>query len=305
MEEEFGVALDKATLGRILLFRNVDFGPIQGIFDLCSTFRIKAGELLLRSGEKNSFLYILLSGRLSIHFPYAGREEVVFFVEPGESVGEMSILDQGPVSADVFAIEDSTLLKMDEDVVWSLVQSSHAFACNLLILLTSRLRKTNFRVTGRVTEVDVLTGLRRREWFEEVLGRYVKRAAGDEIPTSLLIIEVNSFNSFVEKNGRLLGERVLFVTASTLKNNLRPSEILARWGEGGFAVLLPMTAKEKARTVAVRLHEVICQALSWLPTINISIGLAEERGNSSPLVLIAEAEDALNRAKLMGGGVSE
>lgn len=306
MEEELSTHLNGATLGRVVLFRHVEFGPIQGIFDLSSTVKIKAGELLLREGERNSSLYILLSGRLSVHFPYAGKEEAVFFIEPGESVGEMSVLDEGPVSADVFAIEDSVLLKMDEDVVWALVQSSHAFACNLLMLLTSRLRRTNFRLTGRVMDIDVLTGLRRREWFQDLLTRYVRRASEDGQATSLILIDVDDFDAFVEKNGRLMGERVLYVTASTLKNNLRPSEIVARWGDSSFAVLLPMTPKETARTVAVRLHEVLRQALSWVPAITISMGLADERENPSPLVLVAVAEDALKRAKLMGGGtVSE
>ncbi|MCX7981486.1 MAG: diguanylate cyclase [Syntrophales bacterium] len=305
MEEDLGAHLSEATLGRINLFRQVDFSPIFGIFDLCSTVKIKAGELLLRAGEKNNSVYILLSGRLSVHFPFAGKEEAVFFVEPGESVGEMSVLDQEPVSADVFAIEDSVLLKMDEDIVWSLVHSSHAFACNLLTLLTSRLRRTNFRITGRVIDVDVLTGLRRREWFQEILARYVRRAVEDGAPTSIILIEVDELDDFIKRNGRHLGERVLYVIASTLKNNLRPSELVARWGESGFAVLLPLTGKEKARTVAVRLHEVLNRALSWVPTITISMGLAEERENPSPLVLVAEGEDALKRAKQMGGGVSE
>jgi len=301
-----GARLERAILERIVLFRHVDFESIQGLFDLCSTVQIKAGEVLLRAGEKNNFLYLCLAGKLTVHLPYSEKEEASIFIEPGESVGEMSVLDHEPVSAHVYALEDSILLKMEEEVVWSLIQSSHAFACNLLTLLASRLRRTNLRLAGKEADIDVLTGLRKREWFQELLARHLRRAVQDGYPTSLLLVDIDEFAAFVEKHGRIMGERVLYVVSSTLKNNLRPSEVVARWGESSFAVLLPMTAKATARTVAVRLHEAINHALSWVPSISISMGLSDGGQDSSSLILMTEAEDALRRARLMGGGaVSE
>jgi CRP-like cAMP-binding protein len=61
----------------------------------------------------------------------------------GESVGEMSVIDNQPTSAFVVAEEDSRLMVMDEDILWSLVQSSHAAACNLLFTLTKRVRQAD------------------------------------------------------------------------------------------------------------------------------------------------------------------
>lgn len=63
----------------------MDFESIQGLFDLCSTVRIKAGEVLLRAGEKNNFLYLCLAGKLTVHLPYSEKEEASIFIEPGKA----------------------------------------------------------------------------------------------------------------------------------------------------------------------------------------------------------------------------
>jgi len=88
----------------------------------------------------------------------------------------MSVIDRQPTTAFVAATEAIRLLAMDEEILWSLIHSSHAAACNLISSLTARLRHAD-AIIAEISEtgdfqgystIDVLTGLHSRSWLEQV-----------------------------------------------------------------------------------------------------------------------------------------
>ncbi|MCH8820464.1 MAG: cyclic nucleotide-binding domain-containing protein, partial [Acidobacteria bacterium] len=107
---------------------------------------MKQGEVLIQSGEPNQFLYLLVSGRLKIQLTL--ETDAIAVLEPGEVVGELSLIDGQLTSAYVVAETDSSLLVMDEQVMWSLVDAS-PIARNLLISLARRLRHSNSQILTR------------------------------------------------------------------------------------------------------------------------------------------------------------
>ena len=112
---------------------------------------LKKGDVLISAGHPNHFLYLLLSGRLRIHLEELTLDPIAI-LEPGEVVGEMSVIDRQPASAFVVAHEDCRLLVVDENIMWSLVENSHAVARNLLFILSQRLRHGNVLIGASLVE---------------------------------------------------------------------------------------------------------------------------------------------------------
>jgi sigma-B regulation protein RsbU (phosphoserine phosphatase) len=89
-------------------------------------------------GQENGALYILLSGGLKIHMD--DNDTLFIDIQPGECVGEMSLIDSQPVSAYVVAQGPSRLLAIPEEQFWRLVSANPIVARNLLQLLSKRIR---------------------------------------------------------------------------------------------------------------------------------------------------------------------
>jgi diguanylate cyclase (GGDEF)-like protein len=313
-----GVSMEtfsREELSKIKFFEYVDLESIQGILDACTLRTMEAGEVLLYEGQQNRTVYFLLAGHVRVHL-HSLQSEPTAILGPGESVGEMSVIDHKPASANVIASEPVRLLAMSEELLWSLVQSSHATACNLLMDLSARLRQADAVISGSggVEEdgrhfqgtVDALTGLHNRFWMEKALERQVQRCMTGDLPLSLILIDIDNFKSFNDRYGRAYGEHVLYSMAHTLSDNLRPSEIIARSGGDEFAVILPETEIEAATFIGERLRRAVMDAIpvtpngSSFPHPTISIGLAGLEPGDSGTDMFAKAEEALARAK--GGG---
>ena len=305
----------KEELDQIQLFQSVDLDSIKGILDACTMRSLAAGEVLITAGQDNRTVYFLLEGHVRIHLTSL-QEQPAAILGPGESVGEMSVIDHKPASAFVVAAEPVRLLAMEEEILWSLVHSSHAAASNLLIGLSHRLRHADEVITESSRElepdyrrhgtVDALTGLHNRFWLEMLLDRQVQRAVVGGQPLSVIMIDIDRFNAFNDHYGRAYGDRVLYAMALTLSGHLRPAEILARYGGDEFVVVLPEMGPEAARDIGERLHRGVMDAVpvtpggSSIPHPTISIGLATLKEGQMGKELLAEAEQALARTKSDG-----
>ena len=129
-------------LARLNLFRSVDVEAVQPHLRGCSVRALAAGEILIAADQPNDHLYLLLSGALSIHLRSPGNSPIVV-LGPGETLGELSLIDKQPASAFVIAQTPSRVLALTETAMWALVNASHAVSLNLLSTLSHRLRYDN------------------------------------------------------------------------------------------------------------------------------------------------------------------
>jgi diguanylate cyclase (GGDEF)-like protein/PAS domain S-box-containing protein len=129
-------------LARLHLFRSVDPEAVRPRLRGCSVRRLEPGEILIQSDQPNASLYLLLSGTLSIHLRSPDGAPLVV-LGPGETVGELSLIDKQPTSAFVVAQTASRVLLLSERMMWALVNASHAVSLNLLSTLSHRLRYDN------------------------------------------------------------------------------------------------------------------------------------------------------------------
>ena len=144
-------SLGKKDLKNSLLLRGIDLEPVLGLLSDCPLRELKEGTVLIHAGKPNRFLYLILSGRIRIHIENLDLAPIAI-LEPGEIVGELSLIDDQAASASAVAHEDCRLLELDEKTMWTLVEDSHAVARNLLFVLSRRLRHGNAMIGASLLE---------------------------------------------------------------------------------------------------------------------------------------------------------
>ena len=304
----------RSLLDSLDLFKGVYPDDIQSLLQRCDRRDLKEGEHLLSPREKNEHVFVVLSGSLNIHVG-SPDAPVLATMEAGECVGEMSIIEDRDPSAYVIAAESSHLLLMHQTVLWGMVDASHEFAKNLLVVLSERVRSHNrviadsygeLRKFERHATTDALTSLANRHAMEDLFPKEVARCVEKNKPIVMMMIDIDNFKQFNDLFGHIAGDRALATVSKILRQQLRPRDLLVRYGGDEFAVLLPDVDTEQAIAIGERVLENVSggtgdtsDSLIQIP-IRISMGVAELRPQGTLDSLIRDADAALYRAKHAG-----
>jgi diguanylate cyclase (GGDEF)-like protein len=304
----------RSLLAGLVLFRGVHPDDVQALLQSCERRDLATGEMLLSPGKKNENVYIVLSGCLNVH---VGSPDSPIFasVEVGACTGEMSIIEDRDPSAFVIADEPTHLLVIHKEILWNLVNASHEFSKNLLVMLSERVRSHNQFIAESIgvwqkfkkhATTDALTGLGNRHAMQESFQREIDRCLKDQVPVSLIMIDVDQFKLFNDRFGHIAGDRALSAVAHVLQNHFRPRDLLVRYGGDEFAVLLPGIEKEEAAEIANRVRQSVSGATESSNdsliqiAVRVSMGVAhlDKAGTLESLMRAADA--ALYRAKESG-----
>lgn len=179
----------------------------------------------------------------------------------------------------------------------------------LSVCETIKLSLANLRLRVAMREQatqDALTGLFNRHYLTESLDRELHRTKRNANPMTIAMLDIDHFKKFNDDFGHEAGDYVLKVLASTLKSDLRKSDIACRYGGEELCVIMP---ESNALGAAIRL-EATCEKIrslnleyrgKTLPGLTVSVGIAEapSQGNVA-IELLHVADIALYAAKKAG-----
>ena len=131
------------------LFREFTDTEIAAFVDLLDQREAAAGDLIVRQDEIGDCMFIVIRGRARVVHRNAGESVELATMNAGDFFGELSLVDRGPRSADVQALEHCLLLRIDIGAISALAGVYPTAAFKFLVaigrILVDRLRQSNQR----------------------------------------------------------------------------------------------------------------------------------------------------------------
>jgi len=151
---------------------------------------------------------------------------------------------------------------------------------------------------------DPLTGLHNRRYLEARLTEELSRSKRYNYPLSFMMIDIDDFKLYNDRNGHQAGDRALEITAQCLRAALRKVDVASRYGGEEFSILLPQTTLQEAGVLADRIRRKILSApfphgkSQPLGAVTVSIGLSTFSASlDSAEAIVRAADRALYHAK--------
>ena len=154
------------------------------------------------------------------------------------------------------------------------------------------------------SQVDPLTGTNNRAAFDASIEKEVERSHRHHMPLSLAVVDIDFFKQVNDSYGHSTGDAVLCKVTDVIKNTLRASDELFRYGGEEFTIILNGTDSDGANNVAERIREEIENAYfehegNRIP-LTVSIGISSLTTRDDAKRLFNKADAALYRAKETG-----
>ncbi len=159
----------------------------------------------------------------------------------------------------------------------------------------------------RRSQLDSLTGVYNHGNFLKLLQQQADQATAELQSLSLIMLDVDHFKQYNDSYGHLVGDEVLTTLCATIKQHIKGTDIVGRWGGEEFVISLPNTKAEQAGQIALRIRDTM-QTLTvrvegghTVPVPTVSQGLAVyPREASTIMELIHLADRRLYVAKGRG-----
>ena len=145
--EMYSVLEKTLLLKSVNLFKTIPGDILSKIAQLAMEVQTGIDDMIFNEGDHGDSLYIIISGKVSV--TRGGKS--IAMLEQGNCIGEMSLLDQEPRSAGALAIEDSILLKIDQEGFYELMSSNPDIMKQIVMMLTRRVREMNKKLTGSLS----------------------------------------------------------------------------------------------------------------------------------------------------------
>lgn len=173
---------------------------------------------------------------------------------------------------------------------------------HLIAMVTSRVHRSRELRASMIH--DSLTGLLNHTATKEYLEREVALALRRDSPLSFAMLDLDHFKTVNDTYGHPIGDRVLKNLARVLRQRLRKTDIIGRYGGEEFAVMMPDTPAPLAHTVLDEIREGFSQIKQSIGvcefSVTFSCGIASVPPYDDPNWVNKAADSALYQAKHRG-----
>ncbi|MBS2021155.1 MAG: Crp/Fnr family transcriptional regulator [Deltaproteobacteria bacterium] len=137
----------RRLLGGLSFFADLSAADLDGLVAVTSTRLYSAREIVFREGDPGDAAFVVSHGWLKVVATGPdGQEATLSLMGAGEAFGELAILDGGPRSATVMALEPSLLVVLERAPFHELLRQSPTLAYKMLLVTSRRLRSLSERV---------------------------------------------------------------------------------------------------------------------------------------------------------------
>lgn len=179
-----------------------------------------------------------------------------------------------------------------------------AFPAHLAPLIIIRPLKSHYQALKTMANYDKLTGCLNRHAADSFIKNEFDRFSVNSLPLTIMMADLDHFKKINDRYGHQAGDLVLEKFANAVRETLRRSDLLCRWGGEEFLMLLRGTILQEAIQVAERLRQTISEIVfppfDSSGLVTVSIGVATLPPHRSLDQLLGDADQALYRAKNRG-----
>ncbi len=156
-------------------------------------------------------------------------------------------------------------------------------------------------------QLDSLTGVYNHGYFLKLFAEQAKKASQENIPLSLIMLDIDFFKQYNDTYGHLVGDRILNSLCTAIKSHIKHGDAVGRWGGEEFIISLPNTTLEQATQVARRISQTMAllrvedRLQRTVPVPTVSQGIAVFPSEADEIYgLIDLADKRLYTAKERG-----
>ncbi|NLV36935.1 MAG: diguanylate cyclase [Clostridiaceae bacterium] len=171
-------------------------------------------------------------------------------------------------------------------------------------------RRANYAINKELEKTsftDSLTGLINKAKLNEELNMWMKFSSRYKTPLTLILFDIDNFKHINDEYGHLVGDEVMVKIIGAVKEMIRETDTLARWGGDEFTIIMPHTNRIQALEITERIRKAISER-ELMPEFKLScsFGIASFTGKgkiSGVDQFICAADRALYKAKNSGKNV--
>lgn len=143
-------------LGWASLFKGAEHSAVLDAVGDSEIHVLSPGHTLLKPGEANDKVFLVLSGQLGAYLGDGGPADLAIPIDAGDCLGELSAIDGKPVSALVKVITEARILSLTHDVFWNRLMAVPGVARNLMAVLAERMRRnTEAMLEGQRRQIEL------------------------------------------------------------------------------------------------------------------------------------------------------